>query len=128
MSEQDKQEAKELGARAARQSQQAAKNTARAARAAMPVAAEKVGDAAEVVNDAAEEAVETVTREARRVSPRILSRLTGDTGIGFLALSVSIYAGTIAFNQFRGVYSQRSQVMRTRRTTRTTTPAVKAVP
>jgi hypothetical protein len=112
MSEQDKQEAKELGARAARQSQQAAKNTARAARAAMPVAAEKIGDAAEVVNDVVEDVTDAAVRETRKVSPRILSRLTGDTGIGFLALSVSIYAGTIAFNQFRGVYSQRGQVMR----------------
>lgn len=103
----DKQEAQELAARAAAQSKHATKNAGRAAKAAAPVAAEKVGDAAEVVNDKAEETVDAMANTARRFGPRVINRLTGDTGIGFFALSVSLYAGTIAFSKFNSAYSNR---------------------
>src|SRR5436190_4888297 len=101
----NKQEAQELAARAAAQSKHATKNAGRAAKAAAPVAAEKVGDAAEVVNDKAEETVDAMADTARRFGPRVINHLTGDMGIGFFALSVSIYAGTIAFSKFNSAYS-----------------------
>lgn len=112
MSEQDKQDAKLLAARAAKQSKQAAKNTGRAAKVAAPIAAEKVGDAAEKVNDVAEDTVEAAVRTTHKFSPRVLSRISGDTGVGFLALSVAIYAGAIAVNKFGSAYSQRTHVVR----------------
>src|SRR3954465_4314656 len=116
MADKDKQEARELAARAARQSQQAAKNAGRAAKAAAPIVAETAGDAAEKVNDAAEEAVDAVVdatvKTTRKFSPRILSSISSDTGVGFLALSVAIYAGAIAFNKFGAAYSQSSRVVR----------------
>src|SRR4051812_21050096 len=112
MADKDKQEARELAARAARQSQQAAKNAGRAAKAAAPIVAETAGDAAEKVNDAAEEAVDAAVKTTRKFSPRILSSISSDTGVGFLALSVAIYAGAIAFNKFGAAYSQSSRVVR----------------
>lgn len=114
MSEKDKQEAQELAARAAAQGKNATKNAGRAARAAAPVAAEKIGDAAEAVNDRAEETVDAMSNTARRFGPRLFRKLTGDTGIGFFALSVSLYAGGIAFSKFNSAYSN-SRPSRSRR-------------
>ena len=107
MSDKDKQEAQELAARAAAQGKHAAKNAGRAAKAGASVAAEKIGDEAEIVNEKAEETVRVMEDTARRASPRIIRTLTSDTGIGFFALSVSIYAGTIAFSKFNSAYSNR---------------------
>lgn len=104
MSEKDKQEAQELAARAAAQGKNATKNAGRAARAAAPVAAEKIGDAAEAVNERAEETVDAMSDTARRFSPRLIRSLTGDMGMGFFALSVSLYAGGLAFSKFSTVY------------------------
>lgn len=120
MSDQNDQEAAELAKKArgqakgaAGQAKAAAKNTGRAARAAaepvVDAVADEVQDTAEKLEGTAEDAVQT----AKRINPRVFSRLTGDTGIGFLALSVSIWAGTIAFNQFRGVF-RGSRAMTTR--------------
>jgi hypothetical protein len=112
MADQDKQEARELAARAAKQSQQAAKNAGRAAKAAAPIVAETAGDAAEKINDTAEEAVDVAVQTTRKFSPRILSSISSDTGVGFLALSVAFYAGAVAFKKFGDAYSQSSRVMR----------------
>lgn len=111
MSDKDKQEARELAARAARQSQQAAKNAGRAAKAAAPIVAETAGDAAEKVNDAAEEAVDAAMQTTKKFGPRVLSKLSSDTGVGFFALSVAVYAGALAFNRFGAAYSS-SKVVR----------------
>lgn len=112
MSDQDKQEAKELAARAVRQSQQAAKNAGRAAKATAPVVAEKTGDAAEKVNDKAEEMVEVAAHTTRKFGPRVLDKISGDTSVGFMALSVAVYAGAIAFHKFNSAYSQRTYAVR----------------
>lgn len=87
MSDQDreraKEEAKQLGARAARQSQAAAKNTGRAAKRVAPVIADTVGDAAETVNDAAEEAVAQAKMKADRFTTRMVAK-TGVLGLSFV--------------------------------------------
>jgi hypothetical protein len=97
MSDQEKREAQEHAARAARQAKHAAKNAGRAA--------------AEGAEYAADEVVETSKQAVRRFSPRGLAMITGDTGIGFLALSVSLYAGVIAFNSFHAAYNGRRRAV-----------------
>jgi hypothetical protein len=116
VTEEQKQEAAELAKRARGQSKAAAKNGARAVK----TVAEPVIDAVH------EEAVDTVNklegtaddaiRTARTINPRVLSRISGDTGQGFIALSVAIWAGTIAVNKFRGAYAGRNAVMTARAT------------
>lgn len=101
MSEQDRSEARTHLGRAGRQSRNAAKNVARAAR-------EESSHLTEIVEDAGEEVADT----AKRINVRRLSALTGDTGIGFLALSVSMYAGAIAYKQFRNVVHNRGAVVK----------------
>lgn len=111
MTEENKQEAEELAKRAARQSRSAAKNAGRAVKAV----AEPVVDAtAEEIHETAEKlegTVEDAVHAARRVNPRVLSRISGDTGQGFIALSVAIWAATIAANKFRGAYAGRSALV-----------------
>jgi hypothetical protein len=41
----------------------------------------------------------------------VLSRMSSDTGVGFLALSVAIYSGAVAYTKFRQAASGRSQVI-----------------
>lgn len=101
MSDQDKQEAAELAARAGTQGKNALKNTGRAGRAAAL-------HAADVTENAAEETVEVVSETTKHVGSRLLSKITSDTSIGFLAMSVSIYAGVIALNKFGLVIARRN--------------------
>lgn len=95
--------AKKLADRAGSQAKNAVKNTGRAAKvAAEPVAETVVAEAqetAEKFEDTAHDAVQA----ARRVNVGMLGKISGDTGIGFLALSVAIYSGTIAYAKFRQV-------------------------
>jgi hypothetical protein len=93
MSEQDKQATKNLAARAAREARAAA------------------SDATVVVENGASHAAEETVDTVRRFNPRGLAGLSGDTGTGFLALSVALYAGTIAFNKFRSVYAGRGRAL-----------------
>lgn len=104
MSDQDKQEAKELAGRAGRQGRHALKNTGRAAVAAGEAAADGAADAAH-------DAADTVQRVAPRISTRGLAALSGDAGTGFLALSVTLYAGVIAYNKFSAVYKGRGRAV-----------------
>lgn len=100
----NREEASELGKRASKQGKNAAKNAGKA-----------VQVAAEPVLEEAEEKAEEAVRTAKRINPLGLSRLTGNTGQGFLALSVAIFAGTFAVNKFRGVYMTRNQVVMPKR-------------
>lgn len=104
-------EAAELAERAAKQGKQASKNAARAARVAAEPVVEHVVDSARDVTNKLEGTAEDAIRTASRVNPKTLSRISGDTGVGFLALSVSLYAGAIAVNKFRAVYAGRNAVI-----------------
>lgn len=103
--------AAELAKRASQESKQAAKDAARAAKvAAEPIVdavAEEVQDTAQKLEGTAEDAVKT----AKRINPWALSRISRDTGEGFLALAVALWAGTIAVNKFRGAYTGRRYVL-----------------
>lgn len=104
MSDENQEEAKQLARKAAREAKAAARDASRAAK----VVVEPVIDAA------AEEAQDTAHKfedTARRVNPWVLSRISSDTGQGFIALSVALWAGTIAVNKFRGAYAGRTAVM-----------------
>jgi hypothetical protein len=104
-------EAAELAERAARQGKQAGKNAARAAKAVAEDVADTVVDETRDTLDKLEQTGEDVMGAARRVNPRTLSRISGDTGMGFLALSVSLYTGAVAISKFRAVYAGRSSVI-----------------
>lgn len=105
MNEKDRQEnaaeASEFARRARRQGRSSARNAGRAAKvAAEPVidsVAEEVHDAANKIEGAAEETVNRV----REVDPKVLSRISGDTAQGFIAVGVSIWAASIASSKFR---------------------------
>ncbi len=109
MSDNTEEAASELAKRARTQGKHAARNAGRATRLAAQPALEEVRDVTERVEDVAEEAVRT----AKRVSPIGLSRLSGNTAQGFMALSVAFWAGSFAFSKFRGVYTGRNLVMKT---------------
>lgn len=68
-----------------------------------------VQDVVETAAEQAEEGVETM----KRVDPRVLSRISSDTGQGFMALSVAIWAGTFAYNKFRVAYVGRKAITST---------------
>lgn len=108
-------EAKELAERAGSQGKHAARNAGRAVKAVAEPAAEKVGEEVreigQTVGDKATDAGHAAARAAQSVNPRLLARLTGDTSVGFFALTVSIYAGVIAYNQFRHVAKGGKQVL-----------------
>ena len=97
MSEQGKQEAQEHAARAARQAKYASQNAGRAA-----------AEGAEYIAD---EVIGTGRKAAKRFSPRGLAAISGDTGTGFLAMSVALYAGAIAFNRFRSAIDGRRRAV-----------------
>lgn len=95
MQEKDKQEAAELAARSARQLRHSAENAAKAT--------DTVADA--VVDDA----VEAGSRAVRRINPRGLAAIAGDTGVGFFALAVCLYSGAIAFSKFDAAFKGRGR-------------------
>lgn len=104
-------EAAEIAERAAEQAKHATKNAGKAAKAAAEPVLERVVDEAHDIADKLEGTRDDAFNAARRVDPRVLSRISGDTGVGFLALSVSIYSAALAYAKFRGVYANRSQVI-----------------
>lgn len=135
MSDKDKaDEARELVKRAGRESRHAGRDATKAAKLAGEVAAHETADA---LVHAATEAEEAAARglsaveyralkakekaaeaaeTAKRVSPRIntkgLAAISGDTGTGFLALSVALYSGTIAYYKFRAAIQGRSRAVK----------------
>lgn len=110
MTDESQNAATEHAKQAAGQGKAAARNAGKALRTvaepAMEAVAEEARDTAQKLEGTAEDAVNV----ARRVDPRVLSRISGDTGVGFLALSVSLYAGAVAFAKFRQAYSGRSHI------------------
>ena len=103
--------AKEQARQAGSQTRAAVKSAGRAARdAAEPVVeavADEARDAAEKLEGTAEDAVNA----AKRINVGVLGKISSDTGVGFLALSVSLYSGAIAYAKFRQALSGRSQVI-----------------
>lgn len=104
-------EAKERARTAATQAKHAGRNTGRAAKAGAKAAAEAVADEAEETADKVEGTVDDAVDAARRVNVGVLGHMSSDVGVGFLALSVSIYAGMIAYAKFRQAASGGSQVI-----------------
>ena len=96
----NRRDAANLAKRSGRQGKHAVRNAGKAAQVAAQPALEEV-----------QEVTEDVVKKAKRVSPLGLGRLSGNTGQGFLAMSVAIYAGVYAVNKFRGVYINRDQVI-----------------
>lgn len=111
MSDQDKQEAKELAGRASNQAKNAAKNSGRAVKAVADATAddvvEETRDAAEKLEGTAREAAQA----ARKLNVGVLGKMSGDTGVAFLATSVSIYAGIVAYSKFRQAFSGGAHVI-----------------
>lgn len=98
----------DLARRARRQTKAAAKNASKAARIAAEPAIEEARETVEKLEETAEDALET----ARRVNPKMMGRISEDVGWAFLALSVSIYTGTLSVRKFREAYGKRAQIMR----------------
>lgn len=111
MTEDNAQEAAEHAKQAAGQGKAATKNAGKALKAvgedAAETVAEEARDIAQKIEGTAEDALDT----ARRVNPKILSRISGDTGVGFLALAVSIYSGAIAAHKFRAAFSGSKNIV-----------------
>lgn len=113
MDEQEKREASVHAARAAEQAKHAAKNAGRAAK---DIADPLLADAAEELRDTGEKlegTAQDAAKAAKRLNPGGLAALTGNTGQGFLALSVALYASAIAYSKFRGVYLERGRALKT---------------
>lgn len=104
-------EAAEAAKSAGRNARKAGKNAVKVVQvgtgAVVEVAADELAEAAEKLEGTAQDVVDA----ARRVNPRVLSRISSDAGQGLMALSVAIWAGTLAANKFRGVYAGRKAVM-----------------
>lgn len=103
--------AKEQVGQAGNQAKAAAKSTGRAVRDAAEPVVERMTDEASDVSYKVEETAQDALRAAKKVDVGVLSRMSGDTGVGFLALSVSIYAGAVAYAKFRQAASGRSHVI-----------------
>lgn len=95
MQDKDKQEAAELAARAATQAKHAGQNAARSVDTVAEAAAADVAAAGH--------------QAARRISPRGLSAIAGDMGVGFFALSVCLYSGALAFSKFDAAFRRRGR-------------------
>jgi hypothetical protein len=97
------QEAAELAKSAGNDAADSGKKTLRAVQkgtgAAVEVAADELKDAGHKIEGTAEDALQA----ARKVDVNLLGKLSNDLGVGFLSLSVSIYAGAIAYAKFRQV-------------------------
>lgn len=114
MNDENKKNAEEA-ARLARQAKGQGRAAARNATKAAKVVADPVVEAAsEELQDTAhklEGTVEDAVMGARRLNPRVLSRISGDTGQAFIAMAVAIWAGTIAGNKFRAAAAGRKALM-----------------
>lgn len=113
-----KDEAKEAAGKAAEQAGQsghqakaAAKSTGRAVRAAAEPVAEAVADGAEEAAETARDVGQEAFRAVKKVDVGVLGKISGDTGVGFLALSVSLYSGLVAYTKFRQAFAGRSNII-----------------
>ena len=62
--------------------------------------------------DTAESVAGEASRQAKRISPRVLAAMSGDMGTGFFALTVAIYSSVIAYNKFAAAFARHDQVIR----------------
>lgn len=108
---QEAEQAKEQAGQAASQAKAAAKSSGRALRDVAEDAAETVADEARDTAEKLEGTAQDAVRTAKKVNVGVLSHISGDLGVGFLALSVSIYSGAVAYAKFRQAASGRSQVI-----------------
>lgn len=118
MTEDNTQEAKELAEKAGRQAKRAGsqakaatKTSGRALKAAAEPVVETVAEEAQDTADKLEGTAQDAARAAKKVNLGVLRRISSDTGVGFLALSVAIYAGAVAYDKFRQAASGRKQVI-----------------
>jgi hypothetical protein len=93
--------AKELADRAGDQAKHAAKNSGRAAKAAAEPVAEAVAEEARDTAHKLEGTADDAVRAARKINVGVLGKMSSDTGVGFLALSLAIYSGAVAYSKFR---------------------------
>lgn len=100
-------EAAELASSASSDAADAGKKTLRAVQKATGAAAEVATDELKDVGEKAVATAEDAVHAARKVDVNLLGRLSNDLGVGFLSLSVSIYAGAIAYTKFRQVAQGR---------------------
>lgn len=105
------QEAKEKAQQARGQAKAAARNAGGAVKAGAEAAGDAVADGARDTAEKVEATAEDAVRAARKVDVGVLGHISGDLGVGFLALSVSIYSGLVAYAKFRQAASGRSQVI-----------------
>lgn len=103
--------AAEQAKQAGHQAKAAAKNAGRAAKDAAEPVAERAAEAARDTGDKLEGAAQDAYRTVRKVNPGVLGKISSDTGVGFLALSVCIYSGTIAFYKFRNALDARKSIV-----------------
>lgn len=103
--------AKEQAEQAATQARAAARSGARALREAAEPVVEAVADEAQDVAEKVEGTAEDAVEAARRVNVGVLGKMSSDVGVGFLALSVCIYSGAVAYVKFRQAASGGSQVI-----------------
>lgn len=111
MTNEDKDKAKEQAAQAGHQARAAAKSGGRALRHAAEPVVEAVADEARDTAEKVEGTVNDVADAARRIDVGVLGKMSSDTGVGFLALSVCIYSGAVAYAKFRQAASSRSNVI-----------------
>jgi ATP phosphoribosyltransferase regulatory subunit HisZ len=114
LTENNTQEAQDLASKAGVQTKQAGRQAKAAARTggkAVKAAAEPVVEEARDTANKFEGTAEDAVEAARKVNLGVLSRMSSDTGVGFLALSVAIYSGAVAYYKFRQAASGRSQVI-----------------
>lgn len=93
MSQEDKRDAAEHAARAAKQMKHAAKNVVEAADASKDHVADEVVEGTHKVAEAGQKLV-------HRLRPQVLSASAVEIGIGFFALAIAGYAGAAAYNRF----------------------------
>lgn len=118
MSKDNGQEAEELAEKAGEQAKQAVsqtkaavKTSGRAVKAATEPVVEVVVDEAQDTADKLEATADDAIKAAKRVNVGVIERISGDLGIGFLALSVSLYCGAVAYAKFRQAASGGSQII-----------------
>lgn len=106
------QEAAELAKSAGKDTANAGKKALKAVQTGADAATDAVADEAQDIANKAHDTAEDAVQAARKIDVGVLSKISGDTGIGFLALSVSIYAGAVAFAKFRQAASGRTRVLK----------------
>lgn len=111
MATEDKDRAKEQASQVGSQAKAAAKSAGRAARGAAEPVVEAVADEARDTAEKVEGTAHDVADAVRKVDVGVLGKMSSDTGVGFLALSVCIYSGAVAYAKFRQAASGRKQII-----------------